>query len=115
MTVPQITGGTIIISVRRKVRFSAAIINCMKVLASTQRMLPALGAFSVRPDVSCPYGNALLFSLDKAYGKVIAPDPFLYYVHKTKLLEEATLALAGDRAAKNSFFQRLAIVIEAGT
>lgn len=82
---------------------------------ATQRMLPALGAFSVRPDVSCPYGDALLFSLDKAYGKVIAPDPFLYYVHRTKLLEEATLALAGDRAAKNSFFQRLAIVIEAGT
>ena len=56
-----------------------------------------------------------VLSLDKAYGKVTAPDPFLYYVHKTKLLEEATLALAGDRAAKNSFFQRLAIVIEAGT
>ena len=82
---------------------------------ATQRMLPALGAFSVRPDVSCPYGDALLFSLDKAYGKVTAPDPFLYHVHRTKLLEEATLALAGDRAAKNSFFQRLAIVIEAGT
>lgn len=77
----------------------------------TQRMLSSLGAFSVRADVPCPYGNALLLSLDRAYKTVTAPDPFLYYAHKAKLREEATAALAGDEAAKNSFFQRLAIVI----
>ena len=77
----------------------------------TQRTLSALGAFSVRADVPCPYGNALLLDLDRAYRKVTVPDPFLYYTHKTKLLEEAALALTGDQAAKNSFFQRLAIVI----
>ena len=78
---------------------------------SSQKMLPSLGAFSVRTDVPCPYGNALLLSLDRAYRKVTAPDPFLYHAHKAKLREEAVLALAGDEAAKNSFFQRLAIVI----
>ena len=78
----------------------------------TQRMLPSLGAFSVRTDAPCPYGNALLLDLDRAYKRVVAPDPFAYYIHKTKLLEEATAALAGDAAAKNSFFQRLAIVID---
>ena len=77
----------------------------------TQKMLSSLGAFSVRKDVPCPYGNALLLDLDRAYRKVHAPDPFLYYAHKTKLQEEAALALAGDEAAKNSFFHRLAIVI----
>lgn len=78
----------------------------------TQRMLTALGAFSVRTDVPCPYGNALLLSLDRAYKKVIVPDPFAYHTHREKLREEAVAALAGDEAAKNSFFQRLAIVIE---
>ena len=77
----------------------------------TQKMLPALGAFSVRTDVPCPYGNALLLDLDRAYKQVIVPDPFLYHAHKTKLQEEAAAALGGDEAAKNSFFQRLAIVI----
>ena len=77
----------------------------------TQKMLPALGAFSVRTDVPCPYGNALLLDLDRAYKQVIVPDPFAYHTHREKLLAEATAALAGDEAAKNSFFQRLAIVI----
>ena len=77
----------------------------------TQRMLSSLGAFSVRTDVPCPYGNALLLDLDRAYTRVTVPDPFLYHTHRTKLLEEATAALAGNEAAKNSFFQRLAIVI----
>lgn len=77
----------------------------------TQRMLPALGAFSVRTDVPCPYGNGLLLDLDRAYKRVTAPDPFLYHANRDKLLEEATAALAGDEAAKNHFFQRLAIVI----
>ena len=77
----------------------------------TQRMLNALGAFSVRTDVPCPYGNALLLSLDRAYKRVTAPDPFLYHAHRAKLLEEARAAIAGDETAKNSFFQRLAIVI----
>ena len=77
----------------------------------TQRMLNALGAFSVRTDVPCPYGNALLLSLDRAYKRVTAPDPFLYHAHRAKLIEEARAALAGDETAKNSFFQRLAIVI----
>lgn len=79
---------------------------------SSQKMLPSLGAFSVRTDVPCPYGNALLLDMDRAYKQVKAPAPFLYHTHKTKLLEEATAALAGDEAAKNNFFQRLAIVIE---
>ena len=77
----------------------------------TQKILPALGAFSVRTDVPCPYGNALLLDLDRAYKQVIVPDPFLYHAHKAKLQEEAAAALGGDEAAKNSFFQRLAIVI----
>ena len=79
----------------------------------TQRMLSSLGAFSVRTDVPCPYGNALLLDLDRTYKRVVAPDPFLYYTHKTKLREEAEAALGGDEAAKNNFFQRLAIVIGA--
>ena len=79
----------------------------------SQKILPALGAFSVRTDAPCPYGNALLLSMDRAYKQVIAPDPFLYHTHREKLREEARLALAGDEAAKNNFFQRLAIVIEA--
>ena len=78
----------------------------------TQKMLASLGAFSVRTDVPCPYGNALLQEMDRAYKLVTVPDPFAYYTHKTKLLEEATAALAGDEGAKNNFFQRLAIVIE---
>lgn len=78
----------------------------------TQRMLSALGAFSVRADVPCPYGNALLLDLDRAYKEVITPEPFLYYTHKTQLLSDAQGALAGDESAKNNFFQRLAIVIE---
>ena len=78
----------------------------------SQRLLPSLGAFSVRTDAPCPYGNALLLDLDRAYAQMTVPDPFVYYIHKTKLQEEARLALAGDEAAKNSFFQRLAIVIE---
>ena len=77
----------------------------------SQRLLSSLGALSVRTDVPCPYGSALLLDLDRAYREVQAPDPFLYYTHKTRLLEEARLALEGDEAAKNSFFQRLAIVI----
>lgn len=77
----------------------------------TQKMLSALGAFSVRTDVPCPYGNSLLLEMDRAYKKVIAPDPFLYHAHREKLREEAAAALAGDETAKNSFFQRLAIVI----
>ena len=80
---------------------------------STQKMLPALGAFSVRTDVPCPYGNALLLDLDRAYKTVTVPDPFAYHAHREKLLEEAIAALNGDEAAKNSFFQRLAIVIAA--
>ncbi len=79
---------------------------------STQRMLPALGAFSVRTDAACRYGNALLLEMDRAMKTVTAPDPFAYYVHRTRLLEEATAAAAGDETAKNNFFQRLAIVIE---
>ena len=78
----------------------------------SQRMLSSLGAFSVRTDVSCPYGNALLLEMDRAYERVIVPDPFAYYTHKTRLLEEAQAALAGDEDAKNNFFQRLAIVID---
>ncbi len=78
----------------------------------TQRLLPSLGAFSVRTDAPCPYGNSLLLDLDRAYKKVIAPDPFAYHTHRTKLREEAAAALAGDEGAKNNFFQRLAIVIE---
>ena len=78
---------------------------------ATQKMLPSLGAFSVRTDVPCPYGDALLLDMDRAYRQVKAPDPFLYHTHKTKLLEEATAALAGDETAKTNFFQRLAIVI----
>ena len=77
----------------------------------SQRLLSSLGAFSVRRDVLCPYGNGLLFDMDRAYGQITAPDPFLYYTHRTKLSEEATAALQGDEAAKNNFFQRLAIVI----
>ena len=80
---------------------------------TTQKMLPSLGAFSVRTDVPCPYGNGLLVDMDRAYKQVQTPDPFLYHTHKTKLMEEAAAALAGDQAAKNSFFQRLAIVIDA--
>ena len=79
---------------------------------STQRMLTALGAFSVRQDVACPFGNALLMDLDRAYKQVVAPDPFLYYTHKTQLRLDAQAALAGDENAKNTFFQRLAIVID---
>lgn len=78
---------------------------------STQKMLSALGAFSVRTDVPCPYGNALLLDMDRAYAQVVVPDPFAYHTHREKLLAEATAALRGDEAAKNSFFQRLAIVI----
>ena len=78
---------------------------------ATQKMLPSLGAFSVRTDVPCPYGNSLLVDLDRAYKELQAPDPFLYHTHKTRLEEEAAAALRGDQAAKNSFFQRLAIVI----
>ncbi len=59
-----------------------------------------------------PYGSALLLELDRGYRQVIAPDPFAYYQHRAKLLEEASQALAGDEAAKNIFFQRLAIVID---
>ncbi len=77
----------------------------------TQRMLSALGAFSVRADVFSPYGNAPLLDLDRAYKRVSAPDPFAYYTHKQKLLEDAKAALAGDETAKKHFFQRLAIVI----
>ena len=77
----------------------------------TQRMLSSLGAFSVHTDVTCPFGNALLLDLDRAYKRVTVPDPFRYHTHREKLREEATAALAGDEAAKNSFFQRLAIVI----
>ena len=77
----------------------------------TQKMLPSLGAFSVRADVPCPYGNALLLDLDRAYKAVIVPEPFLYYTHKAQLLADAQAALAGDESAKNNFFQRLAIVI----
>lgn len=76
-----------------------------------QRMLPALGAFSVRTDTPCPYGDGLLVKLDRSYKTVTVPDPFRYHVHRTKLLEEAEAALKGDEAAKNNFFQRLAIVI----
>ena len=76
-----------------------------------QRMLPALGAFSVRTDTPCPYGDGLLVKLDRSYETVTVPDPFRYHVHRTKLLEEAEAALKGDEAAKNNFFQRLAIVI----
>jgi hypothetical protein len=79
---------------------------------SSQKLLPSLGAFSVRTDVPCPYGNGLLMDLDRRYKQVNVPDPFLYYVHRAKLLEEAQAALAGDGVAKNNFFQRLAIVIE---
>jgi len=79
--------------------------------APVQRMLPALGAFSVRTDTPCPYGDALLVTLDRAYETLTTPDPFAYHVHKAKLLEEAELALGGDEAAKSNFFQRLAIVI----
>ena len=79
----------------------------------TQKLLSALGAFSVRTDVPCPYGNALLLDLDRAYHQVTVPDPFAYHTHREKLLEEAAAALAGDGSAKNSFFQRLAIVIAA--
>jgi hypothetical protein len=50
--------------------------------------------------------------MDRAYKKVIVPDPFAYHIHRTKLREEAAAALAGDEGAKNNFFQRLAIVIE---
>ena len=78
----------------------------------TQRMLPALGAFSVRADVAYPYGDSLLVRLDRAYETVRAPDPFAYAQHRQQLLAEATAALRGDEAAKNNFFQRLAIVIE---
>ena len=78
----------------------------------TQRLLPSLGAFSVRTDAPCPYGNSLLLDMDRAYKKVIVPDPFAYHTHRTKLREEAAAALAGDEGAKNNFFQRLAIVIE---
>ena len=78
----------------------------------TQRMLPSLGAFSVRTDAPCPYGNSLLLDMDRGYKRVIAPDPFAYHTHRAKLREEATAALGGDEAAKNSFFQRLAIVIK---
>ena len=78
----------------------------------TQRMLPSLGAFSVRTDAPCPYGNSLLLDMDRGYKRVIAPDPFAYHTHRAKLREEATAALGGDEAAKNSFFQRLAIVID---
>ena len=76
-----------------------------------QRMLPALGAFSVRTDTPCPYGDGLLVKLDRSYEAVTVPDPFRYHVHRTKLLEEAEAALKGDETAKNNFFQRLAIVI----
>ena len=76
-----------------------------------QRMLPALGAFSVRTDTPCPYGDGLLVKLDRSYEAVTVPDPFRYHVHRAKLLEEAEAALKGDEAAKNNFFQRLAIVI----
>ena len=78
----------------------------------TQRMLPALGAFSVRTDVAYPYGDSLLVRLDRAYETVRAPNPFAYAQHRQQLLAEATAALRGDEAAKNNFFQRLAIVIE---
>ena len=77
----------------------------------SQRLLSSLGAFSVRQDVLSPYGNGLLFDMDRAYERVTAPDPFLYHTHSTKLREEAAAALRGDEAAKNNFFQRLAIVI----
>ena len=82
----------------------------------SQSLFPAnaiysLGAFSVRTDGPSPYGNALLLALDRGYKKVTAPDPFLYHAHKSQLREDAQLALAGDEAAKNRFFQRLAIVI----
>ncbi len=77
----------------------------------TQKLLPALGAFSVRTDVPCPYGNALLLDLDRAYKSVTVPDPFAYHTHREQLLAEAAAALDGDGSAKNSFFQRLAIVI----
>lgn len=76
-----------------------------------QRMLPALGAFSVRTDTPCPYGDGLLVKLDRSYEAVTVPDPFRYHTHRTKLLEEAEAALKGDESAKNNFFQRLAIVI----
>ena len=56
--------------------------------------------------------NSLLLDLDRAYKRVIVPDPFAYHTHRTKLREEAAAALAGDEGAKNNFFQRLAIVIE---
>ena len=79
----------------------------------SQRMLSSLGAFSVRADVPCPYGNALLLALDRTYRQVTVPDPFLYHAHRSQLREEAQLALAGDEAAKKRFFQRLAIVIGA--
>lgn len=79
----------------------------------SQRLLSSLGAFSVRTDVSSPYGNALLLNLDRGYREVVAPDPFAYHTHRAALLEEATAALAGDEMAKNNFFQRLAIVIGA--
>ena len=59
----------------------------------------------------CPYGNALLLDLDRAYKTVTVPDPFAYHTHREQLLAEAAAALAGDGSAKNSFFQRLAIVI----
>ena len=78
----------------------------------TQRLLPSLGAFSVRTDAPCPYGNSLLLDMDRAYKKVIVPDPFAYHTHRTKLREEAAAAFAGDEGAKNNFFQRRAIVIE---
>ncbi|MBQ7278060.1 MAG: hypothetical protein IJR17_02530 [Clostridia bacterium] len=77
-----------------------------------QQLLFSLGAFSPRLDVSYPYGNGLLLSMDRAFLQVSAPDPFLYHTHKDSLKHEAEAALAGDEEAKNRFFQRLAIVID---
>lgn len=78
--------------------------------AEEQARLSTLGALPVTAEAAPVYADASLSALFMCRESFVCLDPFSYQRHKDALDAEARAALAGDEAAKKSFFERIKVV-----
>ncbi len=72
--------------------------------------LAALGALPVSASSAPVYAERELTALREAYAAPVSPQPMRYHAQRDEMLADALRAIAGDAAAKASFWERMQVV-----
>lgn len=92
----------------------AALSDFFSVLLTEEEQVrvPTVGAFPIREDAAnIVFSEPLLTAFYQSHDSMTAPDPFLYQRHRQALEADALRALADETDGKNSFWERMDVVM----